>query len=125
MKYTIQKLDGRFSYNQEFKYYVGFSNRMSNNLGPQQFTQAQKWFVDTYGWSAEIRHWNDIRNWYVISVPIMATKGSRIYPTNDNVPIECNPHWSWSNSYEDLRIYIASDKELAFFQLVNPMSNSV
>ena len=119
MKYTIQKLDGRFSYNQDFKYYIGFSKRMSHGHGPLQFTQVQKWFVDTYGWSAEIVQWTDIRSWYSKSVPMMAVKGGWVKPNTEDLPVECNPIWSWSNSYEDLRIYVKSDAELAFFQLAH------
>lgn len=121
MKYFIQKLDGRFSYNRDFKYYIGISNRMSNGLGPLEFTRVQKWFLDTYGWSAEIRLWTDIRSWYSKSVPMMAVKGGWVKPTADHLPAECNPFWSWSNGYEELRIYIKGDKELAFFQLAHPV----
>lgn len=125
MKYTIQKLDGRFSYNRDFKYYIGFNTRMSNNQGPLQFTRAIKWFNETYGWSAEIRHWNDIRQWYLTSVPMMSVKGGWVRRADTTLPEECNINWSWANSYDDLRIYIASEKELAFFQLANPVSTSV
>lgn len=124
MKYTIQKLDGRYSYNNDFEYYIGFSDRMSNGLGPLQFTRAQKWFADTYGWSAEIRIWKDIQKWYSKSVPMMAVKGGWArpagFPAPDDLPPECNQLWSWSNSYDDLRIYVHSDKELAYFQLAHP-----
>jgi hypothetical protein len=119
MKYTIQKLDGRFSYNNDFNYCIKFSNRMSGNNGPLEFTRSHKWFVDTYGWSAEIRQWSEIRNWYTKSVPMMSVKGGWARPVSPNTPPECNPIWSWSNGYEDLRIYVASDKELAFFRLAH------
>jgi hypothetical protein len=37
----------------------------------------------------------------------------------------CNPHWSWSNSYQDLRIYVATEKELTFFQLAHPIDQKM
>ena len=43
MKYTVQKLDGRFSYHRYFKYYIGFSHRMSDGHGPLSFTRAHNW----------------------------------------------------------------------------------
>ena len=123
MKYTVQKLDGRFSYHRYFKYYIGFSHRMSDGHGPLSFTRAHKWFVDTHGWSAEIRQWADIRSWYMNGIPMMAVKGGRIRPDLENLPPECNMNWSWTNRMDELRIYIKGDAELAFFQLAHSNSN--
>ena len=120
MKYQIQKLDGRYSYNQYFKYYIGFPARMSFNHGPADFTQALKWFFSTYGWSAEIRNWIDILNWHNTSLPMMRAKGVFARQMPKNVPDECNTTWSWSNGYDELRIYVKSDAELSFFQLAYP-----
>lgn len=119
MKYEILRLDGRYTYRDLFSYCIKFSNRMSVGKGPEQFNQAQKWFFDTYGWSAEIRNYDEIRKWYTKSVPIMAVKGRWATPQTD-LPETCNPHWSWTNGYEDLRIYVKSDAELNFFQLKWP-----
>jgi hypothetical protein len=63
MKYKIVKLDGRWSYRKYFEYAIIFSNRMSVWNGPLNFTEAQKHFFDTYGWSAEIRQWADIKTY--------------------------------------------------------------
>jgi hypothetical protein len=120
MKYQIQKLDGRYSYNQHFKYYIGFPARMSFNQGPADFTQALKWFFATYGWSAEIRNWMDILQWHSTSVPLMMVRGGFARPMPKHMPEECNELWSWSNGYDDLRIYVKSDAELSFFQLAHP-----
>jgi len=120
MNYTVKKLDGRFSHYHYFKYYIGFPHRMSNKSGPLNFVKAQKWFTETYGWSAEIRQWNEIRDWIQLSKkPLLSVKQGwvRAQPDSDDIPEECNQLWSWSNLYEDLRIYVASSKELAFFQL--------
>lgn len=121
MKYTVQKLDGRFSYSRHFKYYIGFSHRMSNGLGPLMFTQAHKWMIDTHEWSAEIRQWDEIHQWYNKSVPLMAVHGVWVRPTTKNLPPECNPLWSWTNGTDDLRIYLKGDEELMFFQLAHPV----
>ena len=122
MKYTIQRLDGRFSFRKYFEYYIGFTGRMTNGQGPLHFNTAHKWFTDVYGWSAEVRQYEDMVRW---------TAGSQLYfqgaprviknSDNDELPLCCNPHWSWTNGYEDLRIYVASDQELAFFQLSHPV----
>ena len=110
MRYEIQRLDGRFNYRHLFQYTVKWSNRMSNKNGPLHFTRAQRWFVDTYGWSAEIRQYVQIRQWVLTSNQLL--KG-----TPNEVPKECSEYWSWTNGYDDLRIYVATDRELNFFQL--------
>jgi len=35
----------------------------------------------------------------------------------EDLPSHCNPHWSWTNGYDDLRIYVRGAAELNFFQL--------
>lgn len=119
MKYQIVKLDGRYSYNDLFDYYIKFPGGMVNNRGPEQFNQAHRWFVETYGWSAEIRQWIDIQNWHSKVVPIMAVKGGWVRPQIKDAPPDCNLNWSWSNNYNDLRIYVASEKILSFFHLAH------
>ena len=126
MHYTIQKLDGRFSYRHLFQYYVGFPGSMSNRAGPLHFNDALKWFINTYGWSAEIRQYDKIEKW-VANSQLMSRQPSAFglaLGILTERPDHCNPHWSWTNGYEDLRIYVASDKELAFFQLANPPSSN-
>jgi hypothetical protein len=115
MKYKIVKLDGRWSYRKHFEYAVIFSGRMSNSQGPMQFAEAQKYFFDTYGWSAEIRQWADIREYH-------QNVWNYIKPTPPGIMPDCvNPYWSWTNGYEDLRIYVKSQQELTLFRLKYPV----
>jgi|688.fasta_scaffold353816_3 hypothetical protein len=128
MKYTIQRLDGRFTYRDWFQYYIGFGTTMSNNQGPLNFDHCLQWFVQTYGWSAEIRQYSEISRWVNMNQTMTRqmirkfgnnhTKG--IPPALD-LPNSCNPYWSWTNGYDDLRLYVKSDQELSFFQLANPI----
>lgn len=115
MKYIVQRLDGRFSFRKHFEYFVGFTGRMSNQQGPLYFNIAQQWFTRTYGWSAEVRQWEDITRY--ISNPFYYVGSAR----PPDMPDCVNPQWSWTNGYDDLRIYVASGKELAFFQLSHPV----
>lgn len=80
--------------------------------------------MDTYGWSAEIRQWNEIKTWHTRAVPLMSVKGGWVRPMDGEENDICNPLWSWSNGYNDLRIYVASDAELAFFQLKHSQDQS-
>ena len=122
MNYNIQRLDKRFTYNHWFKYLIGFPGRMSNRHGPLNFTRAQQWFTKTYGWSAEIRQYADIHNYYDNTNRLgMRISHSGVVAQLAEIPNECNPHWSWTNGYSDLRIYVATDQELAFFQLKFPV----
>jgi len=123
MKYTTQRLDGRHSYQKWFQYYAGFPSSMSFNKGPLHFTRAQQWCFQTWGWSAEVRQWNDIYRWSSNSVPMMRVPGGFVRQVPNNLPEECNPYWSWTNGAStgsELRLYFKSDAELAFFQLAHP-----
>ena len=122
MKYTVTRLDGRFSYREWFEYYIGFPSSMSNRQGPVRYNDALKWFFQTYGWSAEIRQYGRIMQWtfgtYVNTLLNQKTQATGILSERSE---HCNPHWSWTDHYPDLRVYLASDKELAFFQLAHPV----
>lgn len=123
MKYKTYKLDGRYRYRSWFEYYIGFSGRMSDNQSPIEFNRALRWFISTYGWSAEVRQYEDMYSWSVVKAPMMAVKGGFARPKPGKLPEDCNEHWSWSNVNQELRIYVASDKELAYFQLAHPCTN--
>jgi hypothetical protein len=117
MKYEIIRMDGRFTYRNLFEYAIKFSNRMAVDHGPLQFNDALKWFFDTYGWSAEIRDYSKMQKWVTV-FPGIKTQPFRIAQSIlTEIPVHCNPHWSWTNGYDDLRIYVATDAELNFFQL--------
>ena len=120
MNYTIQRLDKRFTYHDKFQYYIGFSNKMSIWNGPLNFTNVQEWFFKTYGWSAEVRNYTEIFDWAYKTAPMMRASGGVIRQQPKDLPHACNPHWSWTNGYEELRIYVASTKELTMFQLAFP-----
>lgn len=117
MKYTITKLDGRYSYRDNFEFYLGFSGTMARQKGPIAFNDAMCWFTDRYGWSAEIKQWHHIARWTnTQNLGLNIVAGIFQEPST-----HCNLSWSWSNQRSDLRIYIASEKELAFFQLAHPV----
>ena len=116
MKYEIAKLDGRFTYRDLFEYYIKFSNSMTRGHGPLHFNWVLEWFRDTYGWSAEIRQYNNMMAWTTASRNVM-NQFPKATGILSELPACCNSHWSWTNGYDDLRIYVASDRELNFFQL--------
>ncbi len=123
MKYRIIKLDGRFSYRKWFEYYIGFSGSMNTGHGPLHFNDATKWFMNTYGWSAEIRQYDKIMKWVDASRSISSQpwSGRSAQGILTEPPEHCNPYWSWTNGYDDLRIYVKSSAETAFFQLKFPV----
>ena len=125
MKYEIAKLDGRFTYRDLFGYCIKFSNRMAVDHGPLKFNDVMKWFSDTYGWSAEIRDYNKMQKWTRQATSWMGSaRFQSAQGILEQMPDHCNPQWSWTNGYDDLRIYVASDRELNFFQLRWPNENS-
>ena len=128
MKYTIQRLNGRFSYCNWFQYYIGFSHQMSNDQGPLNFDHCLQWFIQTYGWSAEIRQYSDMHRWVGMNQNMTQQMIRKFgnnrplgIPAAPDLPVSCNPYWSWTNGYSDLRIYVKSDPELVFFRLANPI----
>lgn len=68
--------------------------------------------------------WEDIYRHYTARTPMMKVGGGFVRQLPTNLPAECNQTWSWTNGQrgEDLRIYFATEKELAFFQLAHPNS---
>ena len=118
MKYEIVKLDGRFTYRDLFGYCIKFSNRMAVDHGPLKFNDAMRWFTDTYGWSAEIRDYSKMQKWTSQATQWMGS--SRFQASQgilEHAPDHCNPYWSWTNGYDDLRIYVKSQQELVLFEL--------
>jgi len=100
---------------------------MQSDRGPECFNEALQWFTQTYGWSAEIKQYNDIKR-FDTAFNIVAYHMRRKFgnhplgiPNHHTLPEFCNKLWSWSNLYGDLRIYVATDRELAFFQLAHPV----
>lgn len=113
MNYQVTKLDGRYRYNKLFQYQIAFSNRMHTGYGPLHFAEAQMWFFNTYGWSAEVRQYDDIREY--------VSKANHWLKDEMEMPLVINPHWSWTNGINNqCRIYVATDKELSFFMMAHP-----
>ena len=120
--YTIKQMDGRFSYREWFSIYISFSGTMFRQQGPWYFAQAQKWFVRTYGWSAEIKQYAEMHRWLGVQGQMTHFPNYRPLALDAGIEEVCNPHWSWSNQYNDLRIYLQGDKELAFWELGQPLN---
>ena len=123
MIYSVQQLDGRYSHNRYFKYCIEFGSRMNFGQGPEHFTNAQQWFFKTYGWSAEVRQWNEILRYYHLAANVPAWKVG-LGPAVPNLPESVNFLWSWQtgdSNYTKSRIYVHGDKELSFFQLAHPI----
>ena len=108
MNYKIRKLDGRYSYREYFKYCIVFQNSMLYNKHVEHFNDTIQWFTQTYGASTEIRMWKDILDHH-----------KRFGSIFDQSPLPgyINFNWSWTNGYDDLRIYVKSEKELNFFKI--------
>lgn len=121
MKYTVTRLDGRYSYRQNFEFYLGFTSSMTRQHGPLHFNDAMCWFTERYGWSAEIKQWHNIDRWTGNTVGIQTSRGSIAAGLLTEPSTHCNPNWSWSNTHADLRIYVATEQELAFWQLAHPV----
>ena len=106
MKYTVKKLDGRFAYNNHFEYCIEFPR---NQFGPFDFHHAMMWMITTYGYSAEVRDFMQIRS--------MLAKRQQFKVPDSDTPEFVNMNWSWTNGAENLRMYIKDEKILTLFKL--------
>lgn len=115
MNYKIRKLDGRYSYREYFKYCIVFQPGMLYTRGVEHFNNTIQWFTQTYGPSTEIRMWKEILD--------HRNRFGAILLDDEPLPEYVNFNWSWTNGYDDLRIYIKSEKEISFFKLAKPVDS--
>jgi hypothetical protein len=103
MRYEITKLDHRHNHRRRYQYMIRFSTSPAGGTGALDFDRARRWFNQTYGWAQEAE------------IQIVINQQCKIL----NDPPEANPHWAYQTEYRDYRIYVASDKEVAWFQLAH------
>jgi hypothetical protein len=116
MQYKIRKLDGRYTHREYFAYTIVFSPRMSpDNKGMLWFNDVKRWFERTYGSSSEIREWREMLRYH-------HAFGS--YLDNAGLPEHVNFNWSYTNGYDDLLIYVKSNKELTMFKLAHSVDGA-
>ena len=108
MRYQVTKLDQRHSHSGYFKYMLEFSKSIWIGTGVLEFDRARRWMNQTWGWSQEVE--------------TRATMQVRSKEPGYNAD-EINLHWAYSVLYKDYRIYLHSDKELAWFQLTHAQDN--
>lgn len=106
MMYHIVLLNGRNSWSKIYRYTIEFP-KGTYSSGVLEFDRARRWFNRTYGWSTDVKTQNEIAE-----------------QLNDMVPSshqsdDLNLQWAYSTEYRNYRIYVASDKELMFFELAH------
>jgi len=105
MNYNIVQLDKRHSWHKIYKYSIEFPKGAFSS-GVLEFDRARRWFNRTYGWSQDVRTQNEI-----------AGRINRRMPESQQEDL--NLLWAYSTEYRNYRIYVASDKELMFFELAH------
>jgi hypothetical protein len=97
MIHKAKKLDKRFNGGDRFKYMVDVSvSRASDGMWAdrihkiEEYVNIRIWAWQTWGESCEISSYMTLRKDYV---------------------------WSWDSAHDNMRVYLKSDKELAWFQL--------
>lgn len=114
MRYIISKLDGRNPDHNNFDWKIEFSKiprwevRLAHQheygTGALEFDRCRRWFNATYGWSQDV---------------VTRAKIDTCCKPEDVAVGEVNPHWAYSIIYKDYRIYVAGDKEIAWFRLAH------
>ena len=105
MKYEIIKLDRRHSHHKIYKYSIEFSKASWVGTGALDFDRARRWFNTNFGWSQEV----EVQQNMVVQQNMAGPDH-----VQDN---DINFHWAFTTQYKNYRIYVSSDKELAWFQL--------
>jgi hypothetical protein len=108
MKYKTIKMDGRYT-RYGFTHLVEFPKSIKFGTGVLDFDRSRRWFNDQFGWSQDV----ETRNL------MCQNKG---YNFDAYVPNDLNPVWAYAVRYDNLRIYVDTDKTLTWFMLCHPMS---
>jgi hypothetical protein len=106
MNYEIVKLNGRNSWSKIYRYTIEFP-KGTYSSGVLEFDRARRWFNRTYGYSTDVKTQNEIAEQLNDRVP------------ESHQPDDLNLQWAYSTEYRNYRIYVASDKELMFFELAH------
>ena len=106
MNYNIVRLDRRHNWHKTYRYSIEFP-KGAYSSGVLEFDRARRWFNRTYGWSQDVQTQNDIAGQLNNQVP------------ESHQQEDLNLLWAYSTEYRNYRIYVASDKELMFFELAH------
>ena len=106
MNYEIVKLNGRNAWSKIYRYTIEFP-KGAYSSGVLEFDRARRWFNRTYGWSQDVRTQNEIAGQLNRQVP------------ESHQQEDINLQWAYSTEYRNYRIYVASDKEVMFFELAH------
>lgn len=107
MRTKTKKTDKRYTGHQHFNYVVDvvmpasvpFIHNKPLNRRQQKiayFHQVRQWCVDTWGMSCEREHWLTLK---------------------ESESSDINTHWCWHTDFNDLKIYLTSEKEANWFKL--------
>jgi hypothetical protein len=88
-----------------------FSKSTWQGTGVLDFDRSRRWMTTNWGWSQDVDTRSNLLQ-------------RKMAPANTAVRDEdINLYWAYSVQYNDYRIYLKSDKELAWFQLAHVQSN--
>jgi hypothetical protein len=103
MKIKISKTDKRYTGYRHFQYVVDLqytNDQTTTVLGSRRnhkikkFHEIRDWCIQTWGMSCEREHWLSLV---------------------DTEPH--NAHWCWQTEFNDIKIYLKTDKEANWFKL--------
>ena len=106
MNYKIVQLDKRHNWRKIYRYSIEFPKGVFSS-GVLDFDRARRWFNRTYGWSQDVKTQNEIAGQL------------NIQEYKNHQQEDLNLLWAYCTEYRNYRIYVASDKELMFFELAH------
>jgi hypothetical protein len=95
----IRKTDKRHAGHDYFAYVLEIKSnpgKFDRQLRRFEFNQVREWAWQTYGASCDREHWLNM---------------------NENNRFPVNLHWCWHTEFNELKIYLATDKEANWAKL--------
>ena len=101
MKHKAKKLDQRYNGGEHFKYMVDVTRSISLQ-NPNKYQGSNR--------MEKLQAFVDMRTWCWETWGASCEMGAYL-------PLKQEQVWSWDSEHANLRIYLKTDKELAWFQL--------
>lgn len=105
----IKKTDGRHTGHGHFAFYATVKREYRRPSAPSMSTVFQNRL-------SLIKEYNDLRKWCVDTWG-MSCDRTHYLELVDHDPAYLNTHWCWHTEYNELKIYMKSDKESNWMKL--------
>lgn len=112
MKYTVTKLDRRHTGYNVMKYYIEVDVRsgLAKDQRIELFKEYRAWLWSQFGPGAELDY---------VAIALTTTSSVTVHTdlSKAKFGIPTRERWAWRTDYDNQRLFLKSDDELAWFRL--------